>query len=186
MRNKVSKVALVAILLVGVSALAAAQNFNPGASAPAPVLNQGWSYDEALAVNTPSVDSPYTFNYPFQTIFRVTDQFIPGDVYNVYDNDLLILTSTFNGAQAPLTPVGDPLGESGWENGAYSHGAVILPAGLNVIKVTDTIDWASFGYPSYYPAGFYDRIDAVPDGGVSALLLGGAVLGIVGLRRKIG
>jgi hypothetical protein len=180
MRRTFYKVAFTAILLQGVAAFGQANlNYDPSATAPAPTLNLGWNYDQVNAVATPSVDSPYTYDFTTPVTFRITDQFNPGDVYQVFDNGNLILTTAFNGAQAPLTPVGNTTGEAGWENGAYSHGEVVLPAGLNVI----TVEGDGAGG---IPAGFYDRIDGtVPDGGATGLLLVAGVLGLAGFRRTL-
>src|SRR4051794_652400 len=93
-------------------------------SAKASVLtaDTGWTYDQIDASATPSEESPWTFTLSGPGYFRITDQFNPGDVYSVYEGGL-ILTSAFNGAQAPLTPVGDGFGEAGWESSSYSHGS---------------------------------------------------------------
>jgi hypothetical protein len=150
---------------------------------PAPVLNGGWIFDEALAVMAPSVSSPYVFTLASSAFFRITDQFVPGDVYDVFDSGTLVLVTTFNGAQSPLSPVGDPIGEAGWESALYSHGQLLLAPGAHSITVEDTTD--AFGLP----AGFYTRLDsaAVNTPEPAALeLLGIALtgLGAFGLRRK--
>ena len=60
-------------------------------------------------------------------------QFIVGDIYYVYDYASLILTTTFNGPQAPLSPVGVYYGEAGWESGDYSHGDSAVGGGAGTV-----------------------------------------------------
>jgi hypothetical protein len=165
--QKLSTAAALAIALQGFSSFAA------------PVLDDGWLYDQVNTASSPSVSSPYVYDFTSPVTFRITDAFDAGDVYQVYDNSVLILTTTFNGAQAPLSPVGDPSGEAAWTSAQYSHGTVELPAGANSIVVEG--DGAGG-----LPAGFYDRIDSsTPDGGTTAVLLSGTMLGMASLRRKL-
>ena len=178
MKRLLCATAAIAVFLSGVTAFAASLNYDPNATPPAPVLNQGWSYDQINALLTDSADSPYIYNLAAPAIFRITDQFVVGDIYSVYDFGNLILVSAFNGAQAPVFPVGDAAGQAGWTDPTYSHGAVWLAAGPHDITVQGN---GAGGLP----AGFYDRIDSIPDGGATGLLLGGAVLGLAALRRKL-
>src|SRR4029078_7218350 len=116
-------------LMVGLAGQArASMNFDPSAGDPPPTLDAGWVPDAIDDACTPSEPSPYVFTLPSSAYFRITDQFVVGDTYFVYNGSVapenLILTTVFNGPQAPLTPVGDPLGEEGWESGDYSHGQI--------------------------------------------------------------
>ena len=156
---------------------------NTSASDAVPVLNGGWVFDQVDAVMAPSESSPYVFTLANPAFFRITDQFVPGDVYDVFDSGTLILVTTFNGAQSPLSPVGDPVGEMGWESALYSHGQVLLAAGAHSITVEDTT--GAFGIP----AGFYTRLDSAPintpePAALVLLGIGLTGLGAFGLRRK--
>ena len=178
MKNTICLAAVMTALLLGRAASGTTLNYDPNLPAPAPVLNAGWSYDQVNAANQDSLDSPYVYNLAAPAMFRITDQFLPGDVYSVYDFGVLILTTAFNGAQVSVSPIGDPLGDSGWTRATLSHGAVLLAAGAHDLTVQGNNGAHAL------PAGFFDRIDSVPDGGTTALMLGGACLGVTLLRRR--
>jgi hypothetical protein len=172
-----------AVLVTMVLTVAVASASSINTLDPAPVLNAGWSFDQVDAVMAPSESSPYVFTLANPAFFRITDQFVPGDVYDVFDSGTLVLVTTFNGAQSPLTPVGDPNGETGWLSAQFSHGQLLLAAGPHSITVEDTT--GAFGIP----AGFYTRLDSsnstVPEPAVVVLLgIGLTGLGAYGFRRK--
>lgn len=171
-------------LMVGASGQARAEvNYDPLGNPPPPVLNAGWSYDQINTTTSPSSDSPYVGVLASPAIFSITDQFVAGDIYTVYNFGSLILTSSFNGPQAPFAVVGDPTGEAGWESGAYSHGQVLLGAGAYDLTVYGN---GAGGLP----AGYYDRLDSVAVPEPSTLVLAGlgVVAGIaysLARRRKV-
>ena len=60
-------------------------NFNPLLPAPAPVLNAGWASDRINAANVDSLDSAYRYDLACPALFTITDDFVVGDTYKVYD-----------------------------------------------------------------------------------------------------
>jgi hypothetical protein len=167
---------------------AVAALFVQGARAQ-PVLDSGWYEDTLSAVATDSDASPYVFSLAAPAYFRITDAYIPGDVYTVYNFGSLILATAFNGAQPALNPLTDPVGDAAWVNidastsdpENYSHGEILLDAGSYSITVQGD---GTGGIP----AGFFDRLDSqspiIPDGGATALLLASAVVGMGCFARR--
>ncbi len=147
-------------------------NYNPEEIAPAPVLDAGWSYDNILAAWTDSSDSPYVYNLTIPAYFRITDDFIPGDTYKVWDFGLLILTTTMPYAGVPTGMPGYQ--ESRWQDPLFGGGEVVLAAGAHSLTVQgDGLMGLS--------AGFASQLTTVPEPATVCLLgLGGLAL----LRRK--
>ncbi len=146
-------------------------NYDPESIAPAPVLDTGWAYDQIDAAFVDSTDSPYVYNLAAPAYFRITDDFIIGDTYYVYDFGSLILTTTPAYAGAP-TGFPDP-GESAWQSSSYSGGEVILSVGSHYLTVQG--DGAGG-----LPAGLYTQLTSVPEP-TTICLLG---LGALSLLRK--
>ena len=152
----------------------ASANYDPQGTPPAPVLDAGWSYDQINTALVDSIDSPYVYNLTSPAYFRITDDFVVGDIYYVRDFGSLILTTTIPYAGVP-TGFPDP-GESAWQNPAYSGGEVLLVAGAHSL----TIQGDGVGG---IPAGFYTQLTTIPAPG--AILLGSIGVGLVGwLKRR--
>ena len=170
------------VLALGVGATQAeVYNYDPDGVPPPPVLGAGWTYDQIDSAFVNSIDSPYVYNnLAAPAIFRITDYHVVGELYYVYDFGGLILTTEFNGAQAPLAgTVGDPFGKAGWESAAYSHGEVLLAAGSHHLTVQGD-------GPNTFPAGLYTRLDPAPIPEPSTLIIL-SVLGATGIlvwRRR--
>jgi hypothetical protein len=141
------------------------------ASALSLAVDTGWVSDQIDAAFTDSEDTPIEFTLAGQGVFRLTDQFLTGDTYYVYDSAShnLLGTSSLNGAQAALTPVGDANGEAGWESDVYQHLELLLGPGSYSLAVQG--DGAGG-----LPAGLYIRADTaggVPEPATWALMLTG-------------
>jgi hypothetical protein len=144
-----------------------------------PVLGAGFSGDTIFARFADSAGSPYAINFAFATTFSITDAFIVGDIYTVYDFGTLILTTSVMGPGAPFGTPGDPTGEAAWENGAFGRGSILLAPGAHLLTFQGNCGGGC-------PAEFFTRIDAaVPDAGSTLPLLGFALAGVAVLRRKL-
>ena len=152
----------------------ASANYDPLATAPAPVLDAGWAYDQINAAFVDSLDSPYIYNLANPAYFRITDDFVVGDIYFVRDFGALILTTTLPYAGVP-TGFPNP-GEWAWQNPVYSGGEVVLAAGPHHLTVQGN---GAGGIP----AGLYTQLTSIPAPG--AVLLGSIGVSLVGwLRRR--
>ena len=158
----------------------AAPNYDPDAIPPAPILDAGWASDRIDFRLTDSVDSPYIYNLASPAYFRITDNFIEGDTYFVYDFGTPILTTSFSYAGVPtgfpdLAPF---FPESAWQNSAYSGGEILLAPGAHYLTVQGDGKGG-------LPAGFYTQLTSSPIPAPGAILLGSIGLGVVNwLRRR--
>ncbi len=139
-----------------------------------PALNGGWEADEITARFVDSVRSSYDFVLVEPAYFRVTDAFIVGDNYQIYNGADLIGVTSLNGAQPSIAPIGNPSGDAGWTNGDFQHAEILLNPGTYSLRVQgDGIGGL--------PAGFYVRLDTVPAPGAVALM---GFAGLAATRRR--
>ena len=75
-------------------------------------LNGGWHDDQIAASNVDSNNSPYVFSYTFPVQLSLTDAFLVGDTFFVYDFGSLILTTSVS-AGAPFSP-SNAIADSAW------------------------------------------------------------------------
>lgn len=161
-----------------IKALTIAAALSVATFANAITLNGGWESDQIDAAQTDSQNSTYFINLLESAVFSITDAFIVGDTFFVYDFGSLILTTSV-AAGTPFTP-SNGTADSAWESGSYSIGSVALAAGSHEI----TIQGDGAGG---VPAGLFVRLDSassVPDSGATLALLGLAMGSIALLRRK--
>ena len=166
------------LLLTFAAASAAAS-----ANATTPLaIDAGWSTTD----NTPpaffwegldqdNTGGAYTFTTPFPVILKVTDAGLAGDQFNIFDNSAPLGSTPDTGAPDPFsTFVEDP--DLAYGDSTFSHGSFLLSAGSHSITIQATGDSLEIGKG-------YLRVDSVPDGGLSAALLGFSVVGLFWRRR---
>ena len=137
----------------------------------APILDAGWAVDQIDQSAKDSQFSPYIYNLVGPAVFSISDDYIVGDTYFVYDFEVLILTTSFY--------EGTGFTDLFWTNPAYSKGSVLLGAGDHSL----TVQGDGLGG---LPAGFWVRLDsaiAAPEPATLLMLVFG-LLGLVGARRK--
>lgn len=145
------------------------------------VLNGGWQSNLLSVANSPTDESPYVFTTTETTQFSVTDAFVVGDTFSVFDNGSLLFTTSV-GAGVPFAP-SDFTADDAWESGNYSIGSIILAPGDYQISIVG--DGAAG-----VPAGLYVRLDSaeevseIPEPGSSLALLGLFAAGFLTRRRN--
>ena len=108
-----------------------------------------WASDEVDSEGADSSASPYVLDLTAAGVFYITDAFIPGDIYKVYDNGTPILTTTIcDNSHSGDESYSDPDPSSCWDSPYFAHGQVSLAAGSHSLTIQDTTN-------ILYPAGFF-------------------------------
>jgi hypothetical protein len=166
-------------------------NYDPSAPDPAPTLDGGWAYDQVQNYvlsygSTPTAgaasdSSPYVFTLASSANFLITDAFVPGDSYAVYNGNSLLLTTTAgSGGSDNATD-----GASAWADPEYDHGSIVLGPGTYSLTVE------SQNETGVLPAGFFTELASsnptgtVPDGGSLTVITGLLWAGLLGLGARI-
>jgi hypothetical protein len=169
-------ICVVATIILAISIVGQVQgnvlNYDPEMPAPAPVLDAGWASDQIDYAFVNSLDSPYVYNLTNSAYFRITDDYIVGDTYYVYDFSSLILTTSAPYAGIPTGFMGG--GENAWQDPAYSGGEVLLAPGYHYL----TVQGDGIGG---LPAGLWTQLTTVPEP-ATLCMLGLGALSLI--RRK--
>ena len=120
-----------------------------------------------------NLEGPFTFSWPTSVQLYVTDAFVKGDRFEVYDNDVLIGTTT----QVPVAygDVADP--DTAFADPTYSSGVFLLDAGTHAITILNINNVAASGrgYLKVEPLH-----QAIPEPATLALV----GLGVLSLLRR--
>jgi hypothetical protein len=127
-------------------------------------------------------DSPWEITLAGAALLRITDAFMKGDTYAVYDNGVEkpILETPGVAEFAMLLPNSDNPGFC-YEDPSFSHGAIVLAQGEH--SLTIKVLYSPFGYGDAYFR--IDRIISTPEP-LSIMLLGFGFLGLGAIRRSRG
>ena len=146
------------------------------------MINDVWSSTDEF-IGAPAF-FPEDWTYTGSGLLKVTDFLVPGEQYDIYDNGILIGSSsavaewdTYEGdpfASPPYTF--DP--ETGWEDDHFSHFSIMLGDGSHDITIFESVT----------ADGFADSdvaLEIAPEPG-SIFLFGTGLAGLAGLiRRKL-
>jgi hypothetical protein len=172
-----------ALLMVGFVAVAQADPVNPNTWYG---FNFGAAISDAFAgpsgINYSSApDAPWTFTSIGGARVTITDGFIEGDIFTLYDNGNAIGSTTFvvntgtdSGATDPVTALTIP---------GLSHGFFSLGPGSHslIIQIVQN----ATGYPNGGTAWFEVQNCTCPAPlPTTSLLLGSGLLGLAGLRLR--
>jgi len=113
-------------------------------------------------------------------LLTLTDGYLYGDRFNVYDNGTFLGSTSFAATTGPKVGAATT-GPTAIANTNYSHGTFSLAAGVNNISIIKT--QSPIGFPNGGTA-FFNVVTAVPEPGEWALMLAGLSLVSWKLRNK--
>jgi hypothetical protein len=155
----------------------------PLAAQAAPIVDGGWFQDYVDTTGVNSAFSPYVLALSSPVTLSITDAFVDpvaGDIFQVYDNNVLILTTAFN-TPGMRTAFGDNgTADNAWVSALYTHGQITLAPGPHSLTIQAT------SLPGGGPAGFFVRLDTaeVPEPASIALWSLVSVGAAAAWRRK--
>lgn len=144
--------------------------------ASASIVDAGWQYF-GWGAGVPAIwDSNYAFTLSTAAVLKVTDCFMSGDQFRVFDQASTLGDTSLPGAYDWL---GDP--DSAFASPNFSHGQWDLAAGYHDI-------WGQAILNPYGYGGAYLRVDtrqgpAIPEPATMSLL-GLGLFGLAGLRKR--
>lgn len=148
----------------------------PAGAIPLPV-DTGWVEDTQFGGVPFTVNSPWTFTVAHKAVFSITDQFAPGDNYDVFNFGAPLLTTPLGILPTFRTVIGDPFGESGWNSASHQHGQIILGPGVYSLDING--DGAGG-----LPAALYVRVDNLLPEPITLALFSFGLAGLGIARRR--
>lgn len=155
---------------------------------PPIAIDAGWDASAATppafywgaGSNAPNLEGPYTFHASGPVILLVTDAFLRGDRFEVFDFGISLgLTSLPAGGGSPLTD--NP--NVAFGNPDYSFGSFGLGAGDHAITFA-TVDNPHGGGRGYLRVDTDRRTTSVPDSGSSLAMAAFGGVALMGARRR--
>ena len=116
----------------------------------------GWNSFSWTGTNTPQVESAFTFSSAGAVAVKVTDAYVSGDRFQLFDNGSLVGTTSQTNGIAPWTDKPDVA----FANSLFSSGIFALGAGAHSLTLVDI--QAPTGYSS---GSAFFRVDAGGNGG---------------------